>query len=241
MSRKSFVLAVGIVLLLVGGSATALFLLVRHEPAIYRRAAVAPGPERKRHSEEFYSELFGLLNSLQQGSEQPFDVRVTDEQINSYFVEDFRKQGFEDRLLPEGISEPRVVFEPGHVHLAFRYGSGLWSSVITVDFQVWLTRRPNVVGLKLLGLQAGSLPVGAQTLLDNLSEMVESNGIQIDWYRHEGHPVALLRFQSDQRDTTMQLEDLQVEHGKLVIRGKPVELTPTRAAALPVEEPQAGN
>src|SRR5262249_28314372 len=118
---------------------------------------------------------------------------------------------------------------------------GLWSSVITVDFQVWLTRQTNVVAMKLVGLQAGSLPIGAQTLLDNLSEVVESNGIQIDWYRHEGYPVALLRFQSDQRDTTMQIQDRQIQQGSIVIRGKPVEQGTTRAAALPADRPAAGN
>jgi len=242
MSRKSFLLAVGIALLLVGGSAAALFLLIRHEPEVYRRAAVPPGEERQRQNKEFQKELTEhLWPALRPGSEEPFDLRLTDEQINSYFAEDFKHHGLEERLLPEGISEPRVVFEPGQVHFAFRYGSGLWSSVITVDFQVWLTRQTNVVAMKLVGLQAGSLPIGAQTLLDNLSEVVESNGIQIDWYRHEGHPVALLRFQSDQRETTMQIQDLQIQQGSIVIRGKPVEQGTTRAAALPADRPAAGN
>src|SRR5262245_53291483 len=132
MSRKSFALAVAIALLLVGGSTSALFLLIRHEPEVYRRAAVPPGQERKRLNDEFKLELSLLLNSLQPGAEQPFDVRLTDEQINSYFAEGFKQQGLEERLLPEGLSEPRIVFEPGQIHLAFRYGSGLWSSVITV-------------------------------------------------------------------------------------------------------------
>src|SRR5437763_7252666 len=132
MSRKSFLLAVGIALLLVGGSAAALFLLVRHEPEVYRRAGVPPGPERKRQNDEFKEELSLLWNALQPAAEQPFDLRLTDAQINSYFAEGFKMQGLEERLLPEGISEPRILFEPGQVHLAFRYGSGLWSSVITV-------------------------------------------------------------------------------------------------------------
>src|SRR5207302_10556725 len=133
----------------------------------------------------------------------------------------------------EGITEPRVLFEPGRLRLAFRYGKGLWSTIISIDLNVWKTAEPNVVALKLDGLQAGSLPIGAKTVLDSLSEMVENNGIQIDWYRHEdGHPVALLRFQSSQNETTVQLQEVKIEQGSITIRGKPVDSSSTHAAVL---------
>src|SRR5205807_313415 len=154
-----------------------------------------------------------------------------DEQVNSYFSEDFKLSHADELLLPEGITEPRVLFEPGQVRLAFRYGKGLWSSIISIDFNVWKTAEPNVIALKLDGLQAGSLPIGAQALLDRLSEMVENNGIEINWYRHEdGHPVALLRFQSSQNETNVQLQEVQINQGSITIRGKPIDTSSTHAA-----------
>jgi hypothetical protein len=230
MSRKSFLLAVGIALVLVGGTSAALFLLIRHEPATYRQSSIPPGPERREQSQEFVSQFSQLWNALH--GEQEWDVRLTDKQVNSYFAEGFKMEKLDERMLPEGISEPRVVFEPGKVRLAFRYGKGLWSSIISIDFNVWLTEEPNVIALKLFGLQAGSLPIGAQALLDDLGKMLESNGIQVNWYRDEGCPVAVLCFQTDQRETTVQLQYVQVEQGSITIRGKPVDGS-TRAAALP--------
>ena len=234
MSRKSFLMAVGIVLALVGGAGASLVLLVRHRPASYVRACIPPGPERKELSEEVKSQFSALFNGLQTGSEHEWDIHLTDDQINSYFVEDFITSNLDKHSLPEGISEPRVLFEPGKVRLAFRYGSGLWSTIISVSFNVWLPdKEPNAVALQLVSLQAGSLPIGTQTVLDSLSELAENNNIQIDWYRHEGHPTALLRFQSSQNDSAVQLQEVQIGQGSITIRGKPNDSGPTRAASLP--------
>jgi hypothetical protein len=241
MSRRSFLLAVGIALVLVLGTSAGVFMLVRYEPAAYRLAAVPPGPERRQQSEDCKSEISLLWNSLH--SEQEWDIRLSDKQVNSYFAEAFKVEKLDERLLPEGVNEPRVIFEKGKVRLAFRYGKGLWSTIISIDFNVWLTEEPNVVALKLFGVQAGSLPIGAQALLDELTEMLENNGIQVHWYREEGCPVAVLRFQTDQRESTVQLQHIEVEQHRITIRGKPSDGGSTHAAALaaPRHEGTAGN
>ena len=238
MSRRSFLLALSIVLVLVGGTAAALVLLVRHEPDYYRRAFVPPGPARTQLSGECVSEFHALKEAVKY-RDRELDLRLTDEQVNSFFAEGFKQERLENSL-PEKFSEPRVCFEPGKIRLAFRYGSGLWSSVISMDFGIWLTPEPNVIALELQGLHAGSLPIGTQSFLDSLSEFAEQNSIQISWYRHKGNPVALLRFQTDDHDTPVHLQMVRVDQGSLIIRGKPVGTGSARAAALPVSQP-AGN
>ncbi len=239
MSRKSFLLALGIALLLTGSTSATLFLLIRHEPEAYRRATLPPGSVRKQRSQEFYDEFTQLITAVAPGSGRDLDIILTDEQVNSFFVEDFKRSNLDQCLLRENISEPRVLFEPGRVRLAFRYGKGLWSTIISIDFGIWLTEETNVVALELRGLQAGSLPIGAQLFLDNLTEVAEQNGVQVNWYRlpENGNPVALLRFQGDQRETTVQLQTLKVDQGSVVIRGRPLDGSPSRAAALPVDKP----
>jgi hypothetical protein len=237
MSRRSFLLTVAVVLALTGGTCATLVLLVHHEPEDYRRAFVPPGPERTRHSKEFWAGFCQLLNYK---SEPELDIRLTDEQINSYFAEGFKTSNVE-KSLPEKISEPRVLLEPDKVRLAFRYGHGLWSTIISLDFGVWLTEEPNVVGLEVQGLHAGSLPVGAQFFLDSLTDLAEQNGIQVQWYRYKGNPTALLRFQSAQQELAMQLQTLKIDKGSIILRGRAVETGTARAAALPVPKPSAGN
>ncbi len=237
MSRKSLLLTSSIVLTLVGGLGVALYLLVHHEPDVYRRASVPPGPLRAQRSQEFYEEFSQLINSVQPGNEREWYIKLTDEQINSYFAEGFVQSGIDERVLPEGISEPRVVLEPDKVRMAFRYKTGPICTIVTIDLGVWLAKKePNVVALELQGLHAGSLPISAQSLLNMVTETLrERNGIEMSWFRHPqtGNPVALLRFASDQPRATVQLQAVQVEQGSIVIRGKPVDGGSLRAMLFP--------
>ncbi|HZY90613.1 MAG TPA: hypothetical protein VFE78_37670 [Gemmataceae bacterium] len=224
MSRRSFYLAIGIFLVLTCGGGAATLLLLRHEPQQYRLAAVPPGAARTERSKEFLNEFCQLISALddQDPHTAPsWYARFTDEQINSYFDEQFVQSGMSEKLLPEGISQPRLMFEPDRARLAFRYGSGFWSTVISIDLKVWQPKgEANAVALELEGFHAGALPIAAQSLLERISEVGRQNGIEVDWYRHNGHPVALLRFQAEQPRPTLQLQAVQLEQGAITIKGK---------------------
>src|SRR5216684_1926808 len=202
MKYKSVILAVGIVLLLLGGTGTGLVLLVRHEPAFYVRAAVPPGEYRMECSADFIREfskklIDGIVNKSQ------WNARFTDEQINSYFAEDFITKHNVENPLPEGVRDPRVALESDIIRLGFRYGKGSWSTVISLDLHVWLVRKePNVVALEFKALHAGALPISAQSILERVTEMAQQQNIEVTWYRHQGHPVVLLRFEADRSNPT---------------------------------------
>jgi hypothetical protein len=221
MSRRSFVLAVGILLLLTGVGATSLVLLVRYVPGRYVQAALPAGPERKRKSKEFEGEITALLNAM--GGERTWGGSFTEEQINSYFDEKLVQSNTNELLLPRGISQPRVVIEPGRLRLAFRYGVGFWSTVISVDVRVWVAKgEPNVVALELESFRAGLLPMSAQSVLQHIEEVGRLRNIDVTWYRlpANGHPVALLRFQSDPSRTTLLLEAVELGQGEIKIQGR---------------------
>jgi hypothetical protein len=223
MSRRSFLLALGIFAFLGCTAATTVFLLVRYEPRRYREAALPPGPERVQYSRQFYDEFWTLVGEVTDpNGGREWGSRFTEQQINGYLNEGFVQSGLAERLLPERIRDPRVVIEEGRIRLAFRYGdSSFWSTVISIDFGVWLSQKdPNVVALQLQGFHAGAMPISAQSLLERISEVCRQNGIEVTWYRHEGHPVALLRFQADQPRPTLQLRDVRLERGAIVIQGR---------------------
>jgi hypothetical protein len=233
MTRRSLLLAIAILGLLVCGSLATVALLVHHEPDHYRKAAVAPGPERVRKSQKFFDSCSAFISDLTSG-EPTWDGQFTDEQINSFFEEEFVRHNLDAQLLPEGFSQPRIVFEPGKVRLAFRYGSGAWSTIVSIDLVVWLAKgEPNVIVMELNGLRAGALPIATQSLLDRLFEVARKNGFDVLWYRYNGHPTALLRFQSSQPRTTLQLQALQIDQGSIRIRGKTLGPGPVRALLPP--------
>jgi hypothetical protein len=220
MARRSFLLTLGILGLLVGGGLVVLLILVRHEPERYARLGVSAGPEREHLSDDCTRALSGMHSDI--NGNEPWNARYTEEQVNSYLQEGFTRSGFNKIVLPDRVSAPRVGFDADRrVYLAFRYGCGFWSSVVSIDFKVWATKTPNVICLELLGSHAGALPVNAQSLLKRISdELMRQCSIQVSWFRHEGRPVALLSFQTDQPRATLQLTEINVESGKITIRGK---------------------
>lgn len=230
MSRRSLVLAIAILACLACGVGAALWILVRYEPNIYLQAAVPPGEQRHQLSEKCSRELMELYNSVASPDEQGWGHRFTDSEINSYLAEHFVQSHLNEHVLPEGISEPRLVIEPDKIRVAFRYGAGMWSSIVTIDLRVWLVKgEPNVVALKLVGFHAGALPISAQSLLESITKVCQDNGIGVDWYRDEGAPVALLRFQAEQPRPTLELETIKLEPGAIHIEGRTKDPASLRA------------
>jgi hypothetical protein len=193
-----------------------------------------PGEPRKKLADEFTQELTQLISIFDGAKDElDWDAHFTDEQVNSYFSEAFLHSGFEERLLPEGISQPRVIFDPNRIRLAFRYGTGFWSTVVSIDLRVWVAEgEPNVVALQVIGFRAGALPISAQKLFETVSELGRHNGLTIDWYRHEGYPVALLRFHTDLSRPTFELQGVHLEKGSITIQGRCTDGLPVRAQLL---------
>jgi hypothetical protein len=219
MSRKSLVLALGIGGVIVGGTAGVLAGMICHEPEFYRRAEVPPGVQRRQWSNEFHEEMNNLLNGMI--NYKAWGARFTEQQINSYFAEEFLRQSAADKsFFPEGISDPRVAIDANRIRLAFRYGKKSWSTILSLDLRVWLASgQPNVVAMEVEGMRAGSLPISLQSILERFSEAARRQDVEMSWYRHNGKPVALLRFAPGQREPSVQLLQLKLHPGTMVVQG----------------------
>jgi hypothetical protein len=223
MRRKSLYLSLALAVMMVATVVTALGLLTRHVPAFYIRSAVPSGQQRRNFSLDFVTKSLSFLNSINNPSPTTSEwiVHFNEEQINSFFEEDFWSSGL---ALPQGISEPRVSFEQDRIRLGFRFGSPPWSTLVTLDFRVWLAQsEPNVVVLELKSVHAGALPISAQSLLEDLSETLRRHNIQVSWYRHQGYPTAALKFQNDQPRPTCQLLQVELKPGILTVWGQSSE------------------
>jgi hypothetical protein len=236
MSRRSICLALGFLLVFTVGGAAGVVMLVRHEPARYARPPMPEEPAaRQVKSREFVEQFVALMNAIR--GDRVWEEQFTDEQINSYLEDEFIRSGMERQLLPEGFTRPRVVFGDDRIQLAFRYSSGGWSTVISIDLRVWVPGcEPNVVALELESFHAGALPISAQSLLDRVGEVGRLNGIDIAWYRTNGHPVALLRFGTDQPRTTVLLDTVKLQSGSLAVKGHAIESTSQPRVMLPPSE-----
>lgn len=225
MRRRSVLFTLAIVVLLVGGVGAVLGLLVRHEPGTHRQAATEPGPARQHQAEACNAEFLRLADGLV--NKRDWSARFTETMINSYLEEELFPSASGDKVLPEGVREPRVRIHPDHFRLSFRYGSGTWSTVVSIDLCAWLAaKEPNVVVLELQAMRAGSLPVSAQSLLERISEAARQQGLDVTWYRHRGNPVAVVRFQPYQSRPTFQLQRLELGEGSLHVVGRSLDAPP---------------
>jgi hypothetical protein len=227
MSQRSFFLVAVLLLLLVGGVAATLAALVRREPAWYAAAAVPPGPERLANSDAFRTEFSAMYNSL--GKEAEPQIRLTDTQINSFFEEEFLAMHYDHQFSSENISQPRVAFDQDHLKIGFRYGHGLWSSIVTVNLRIWVPdQEPNAIALELESFRAGALPITAQSLLEEIAEIGRKNNLDVNWYRLHNHPVALVRFQPDQPRPTFQLTAVQLKDHSLTVQWRTIDSNATK-------------
>jgi hypothetical protein len=218
MSRKGLVLAATVALVL-GGTGSLLYLLLHHEADWYAQCDLPPPAERAKASGRFVSKFDELLIA----KKRPFNLLFTAKEINSFFSVGFVDMNLA-RNLPDSVREPRIAIEPNKIRLAFRYGSGWLNTVVSVDVGVWLAHQNgkdhSTIAVELQSMHAGSIPISAQALLEQVSEAARQQNIDVVWYRHNGNPVALLRFQADRLHPTVQLDQLELRQGMIVLRGR---------------------
>jgi len=228
MRRRRMWILIGMVSGMVTAGLALLVMLVKHEPAFYLRAEVRSEQVRHQQAHEFMNRITDLFSRL---NEHPaWSQEFTQEEINSYFQDEL----FRDTKLieiPDNVQAPRVSLEPDRLRVAFRYGSGLLSTMISIDLRVWLVaKEPNVVALELCGFSAGRLPLGTRSLLDFISEAAREESIEVTWYRNGQHPVGLLRIQANQARPTFQLRRFEFQDGKLIIAGRSLTDAPAPPA-----------
>lgn len=228
MRRRSFFALIAILIGFGTAIGAALVLMLHHVPTFYREAEVANDDNRTCKSRECVQRSIELWNDI--GNGLPWEKEFVHEQLNAYFQEeDLRASGGLIEL-PEGVRDVRIAFQQDRGQVGFRYGNGWWSSIISVEFRFWLVaQKTNVVALELINFRAGALPLGTQALLDFITESARQQNIDVTWYRHNGHPVALLQFQANQPRPNTLLRKLELQNGRVIVAGsRPSEMAQSR-------------
>lgn len=199
---------------------TGLGFALRHVPDFYKRSAVAPGPERCELSNDFFVKEFVSFVTAFTDGKGPWSFTFTQEQLNSFFEEDFVRFGDADHFRKVGIRDPRLEFNDQQLRFGFRYGGEKWNTVLSYDLKMWVAKNDvNVIAVEIQRRRAGAMPIPSQQILSEMTELGRRHNIDISWFRHEGNPVAIVKFQSDRPRPTAQLRELTISPGALTIRG----------------------
>lgn len=217
MKRKSVWIPV-VLLVLAGIILANFYFFIRHEPEFYRRAAIPPGPERLRDSQSLNDTLLRFIHQV--NNETQWEAYFTDQQLNSWLAEEFLRSDWH-KLLPKDVSEPRVVFQKDTVLLAFRYGDGEFSSVVSLEARLWISpSETNTLVVEVLDLRAGAMPLSTKMIQDRFNEAAEEHNLDVQWYRQGRNPTAVIRFEKDKREPSFELVHLDVGDGSFHIKAK---------------------
>jgi hypothetical protein len=224
MQKRKMYWLCGVTLLLLGGSITALGAVLKHEPSFYRHNQIDAGGARKDLASTFLRE-FGQMTLNIKAKVPDWGCEVSEAQMNCFFEEAFAQLGEAEALRKLNISSPNVTLEnDNRVRLAFRYGSGWFSSIISYDLKIWLVpREPNMIAVEILKARAGALPISSHAILQQLCEFGHQQNYKVTLYRHEGNSVAVVELQPYQPHPWAIMTRLKVDQGKLTIRGKTLE------------------
>jgi hypothetical protein len=228
MRRRSIIVLILLLIVLGATSGTILAAMLHHVPAFYRDASVADDADRPAKSRECLQRSIELWNDI--GNGLPWEKEFVQDHLNSYFQDEDNRSSVGIIELPERVHDIRFALEQDRGRIGFRYGDGWWSSIISVEFRVWLVaQKTNVVALELINFRAGALPLGTQALLDFITESARQQNIEVTWYRHQGHPVALLQFQANQPRPNTLLRRLELQPRRVVVAGsRPEAVQPNR-------------
>jgi hypothetical protein len=217
--RRPMLVAVGIVGLIAAGVVGGLVALLKCEPPFYTHAACPGDFDTREKASHVLTRIQDLKTDVRTKAE--WGETFTAEELNCFFAETMAANGSFASLLPEGCHDPRVAIEGDRLQVGFRYGTGLFATIVWIELRAWLVaNEPNVMAVEVCDLRAGRLTVGTQTVLDGIAEAARGSNIDVTWYRHNGNPVGLFRFFPDQPVPASNVLTLEVRDGKVVVAGR---------------------
>jgi hypothetical protein len=203
---------------------TTLGVMLKHEPNFYEHSRVEPSQDR--HDDALrLSSGFGQMCKNIDSHRENWHFDATESQLDSFLADIFPQMEQAEKLRKLGITDPIIALDDDCIRVAFRFGTGWFSTVISYDLQVWLVpKEANAVAVKVLRARAGAVPISSQTILHRLAELAHEQNIDMNLYRHDGKSVAILKL-GDPFNPTWILTALKVgktEQGRmlLALRGR---------------------
>ncbi|MBA4063704.1 MAG: hypothetical protein C0501_08325 [Isosphaera sp.] len=223
--RRPLLVASAVLLLLAAAAVGTVGFLLKCEPEFYAAAGCPADYDTRVKASHVLTRVQELKHDIRTKAE--WGEAFAADELNCFFAEMMAGQGGFASLLPAGFHSPRVAVDGDRVRLGMRYGTGLWSTVVWVEFRAWrVADETNLVAVEVCDLRAGRLAVGAQTVLDAVAEAARASNVEVTWYRHGGNPVGLFRFFPDQPRPASHVLTLEVRDGGVTVAGRTLTAAP---------------
>ncbi|MSR80774.1 MAG: hypothetical protein EXS11_08615 [Gemmataceae bacterium] len=223
MARWTTIASLSVVIMILAGTVTGTSIALNHIPTFYKELTQTTVPKQDTLAQEFVTEFGELINAVTGGDKEWF-ARFHQNQINAYLSEGLVQLGLDNSDWNEKLKGMRFAMQGDKLSVGFRHRIGPFDPVIHMEAQLWLAQgEANTIAIRILSAKAGAIPIHPQAILERISESATQNGMDVSWFRHNGCPVAILRFQADRPRPTFLLRSLAIDKGLLVIRGSSVD------------------
>lgn len=221
---RRLVIALALAAFAIGLSVGGLYWATRQVPDFYRQSLARQSDADPASGERFEQQALALHSQLQHAGR--WEIRFTQDEINGWLADDLPRKF--PRLLPEGLSDPRVAIDGNALRLAVRYRRGSVDTVLSLSGDAYLTDQPNEVAVRIGQARAGFVPVPLGRLLDDIRARAVLAGVPLRWTEADGAPVALLRVPCDvmlpghdeDDPQRLVLEQVRINQGEFVVVGR---------------------
>lgn len=203
-------------LLLIAVATFVLYRASQQTPPFYREAMAATPAVQRKASDEMLQQATALASDV--GQRGQWQALFTAEQINGWLAVDLIEN--HPNVLPKKLSDPRVAITRDRITVAGRLQRGNFTSVVSLTVEPLLP-KPNVLGLRILGARAGSLPVPLGEILDRISAVAREANVDLRWQQVDGDPVLLISIAPPRKEgeRSVRIEQLRVDQRGIFLSG----------------------
>ena len=197
------------------GGLLAMLICLRHEPALLAGQAV-PDAAAEREAARLLTKAASLHAAA--GRKGDWDAIFTDAEVNAWLATDLPKN--HSRLLPAGMSMPRVRFTRDRLAGGARLRWGPLSAFGWVDLEVRL-RGLNQLSLAPRDARLGLVPLPRGFVLARMARAIAATGAVAEIRRLDGEPVLFVSLPSmgGSAAARLRLESLHLDAGEMILSG----------------------
>jgi hypothetical protein len=225
MRRKKLVIwGIAAFLVFLGIASGLLWALLR-VPDFYAQAATSMPKEpevRKEAAKQLVQETTNLINDMKHSDE--WSATFKQEQVNCWFLEELRQSKYRD-VIPEGVSDPRLVIHEGYLQMGFRFQRKGWNGIVSLQLKPWIEGE-NQLAVEIESIRAGIVPIPLEEMLHQLAQELVDAGWEVKWTHANGNDVAIINLNKNRDPKSPVLESLTVAEGEVQIRGHRKGYTP---------------
>ena len=216
MSRKKFGFIALLLLVALGCGGGAVMWGLLQVPDFYENAlAKQPDPViRRQAARRLEQRTLHLVEEIRNADE--WSEQFEQQAVNSWLAEELHVRF--SRIVPRGVSEPRVQFVDDVILVGFRLQRENFNGIVSLRVRPWVPGS-NQVALEVESCRAGLVPIPLDNILQPVVRQLARAGWYAEWRESNGNDVLVVNLDRGRSNQPV-LESIDVAEGQLRVTGR---------------------